>query len=94
MPLCLSYAFFRPNHGESLFQYLLLDVECVSYRKRKSMPSVPIIPIVCAMLSTSENTNSETIDVSIAIDAKKDASMVIVCREDICFSDYLFQTSY
>jgi hypothetical protein len=46
--------------------------------------SVAIMPIVCAMLSTSENTISETIDVSISVDTKKDASMVVV------WGDYLF----
>jgi hypothetical protein len=52
-----------------LFQYLLLCVECVSYRKKVNA-SVPIIPIVCAMLSTSENTISEIINVSISVDTK------------------------
>jgi len=45
--------------------------------KRKVNASVSIIPIVCAMLRTSENTNSETIDVSIYVDTKKNASMVV-----------------
>ena len=35
------------------------------------------------MLSTSENTISETIDASISVDTKKDASMVVV------WGDYL-----
>ena len=68
----ILYVFYR--HEESLFQYLLLCVECVSYRKKVNA-SVPIIPIVCAMLSTSENTISEIINVSISVDTKKDQTI-------------------
>src|SRR5215831_16465796 len=39
MTLCLVYVFYPPNRGESLIQCALLDVECVSYRKRKSVPA-------------------------------------------------------
>jgi len=54
---------------------LCFSILNVSLYRKKGNASVPIIPIVCAMLSISENTISETINVSISVDTKKDQSI-------------------